>query len=195
MFIDVAVQKNYKQAIIKSARELFQKDGFDNTGVSDICRIAKISENEFYACFKSKLFVFNHILKDELRRYRDAVITKLEEILNENLTPFEKIFKSMLYILKKHTMNDQFYKDVDKLENHEQSISRLIELNNENTYQMLRTLWSPKIAPDVDPEIGIPIIYKTVQKTIHTIMNECIEKQHAVLHELAKMVCAYLFRS
>jgi len=57
-----------KQQILQSAAACFSKEGYEGTGVSEICTAAGVSKGAFYHHFPSKHTVFMTLLEDWLER-------------------------------------------------------------------------------------------------------------------------------
>lgn len=55
-----------KQQILQSAASCFAKDGYEGTGVSEICSVAGVSKGAFYHHFASKHAVFMTLLENWL---------------------------------------------------------------------------------------------------------------------------------
>ena len=55
-----------KNRILKTAQQLFAKNGYDATGVAEICTAAAVSKGAFYHHFPSKQAVFLTLLEDWL---------------------------------------------------------------------------------------------------------------------------------
>lgn len=82
--------------IVEAAWELFKKKGYSNTTVSDVCKRAQVSEEEFYKYF-SKKDDLEHTLADLF----DEKYAQLMVSMNPKLSCFEKLvyFNKELFIL------------------------------------------------------------------------------------------------
>jgi len=65
--------------ILRNAVELFAGQGYDATGVAQICEAARVSKGAFYHHFASKQAVFMNLLEDWLR----SVSADLKEVLQQ----------------------------------------------------------------------------------------------------------------
>ncbi len=65
-----------KHRILQTAQQLFAKNGYDATGVAEICAAAAVSKGAFYHHFPSKQAVFLTLLKDWLSDL-DLLMAKL----------------------------------------------------------------------------------------------------------------------
>ena len=61
-------KKNTISSILKAATECFEKKGYENTLVTDICRRAGITKGGFYHHFKSKQDLFLKLLDDWIKK-------------------------------------------------------------------------------------------------------------------------------
>jgi AcrR family transcriptional regulator len=68
-----------RRQILKAAEELFARQGFDGTGVAEICAAAGVSKGAFYHHFPSKHDVFHTLLKDWLHDLERGLETARQE--------------------------------------------------------------------------------------------------------------------
>ena len=72
--------RNTKEVILTVALKLFSERGYDGVGVRDIAREIGIRESALYKHYSGKQDIFDSILKDTERRYReDASVFTLPE--------------------------------------------------------------------------------------------------------------------
>jgi AcrR family transcriptional regulator len=76
-----------KQDLLKSAVELFSKQGFDGTTTFEIAETAHVTEPVIYYHFKNKGGLFTHILVSTFTEY----FSRLDKLENHTPTQFEKI--------------------------------------------------------------------------------------------------------
>lgn len=93
--------KDTLEKICKSAEELFSSQGYYNTSINDITRMADIAPGTFYIYFKDKISVFkylvehlNHLLREEIRENIKDCKSRYEEEYNG--------FKAFFNFLKHH---------------------------------------------------------------------------------------------
>jgi AcrR family transcriptional regulator len=65
-----------KDRILKSATELFSRDGFEKVSISQIMKLARMTHGAFYAHFESKEALFNASFLDTLRNSKAARLVK-----------------------------------------------------------------------------------------------------------------------
>ena len=68
-----------RQEIVATARELFQKKGYENTAMQDIMGALGIAKGTIYHYFKSKEELLEAVVEDTANEY----IAGLEKVLNE----------------------------------------------------------------------------------------------------------------
>ncbi len=76
-----------KQDLLKSAVELFSKQGFDGTTTFEIAETAHVTEPVIYYHFNNKDGLFTHILVSTFTEY----FSRLDKLENHTSTQFEKI--------------------------------------------------------------------------------------------------------
>lgn len=80
-----------KEAILKASRELFQKNGFINTGIKEIAALANVSQVSIYNYFGSK----NLLVKEAISFIMDDIVVMLDEILSLTLPFTHKLTKAI----------------------------------------------------------------------------------------------------
>jgi AcrR family transcriptional regulator len=65
-----------RSAILDAATRLFARDGYDTTGVAEICETAGVSKGAFYYHFESKEAVFLELINSWLK----ALEATLQEV-------------------------------------------------------------------------------------------------------------------
>lgn len=113
--------------IIRAAEKLFNKNGFNNTTISDIVKSIGVAQGTFYYYFKSKDDVFNSIVDEFL----DKFMTELSVIAeDEKLDTGEKIELVLEKIIKLLENNEGviFYLHTkENIEIHERIEKKFIE--------------------------------------------------------------------
>lgn len=102
--------------IILSAKELFEKNGYENTSVESIIKAAGIAKGTFYYYFKSKreilLALVKHVVTDIEDHFRSIVELK-------NLNPIEKLRLMIEGDVKKQKSMPSIMEAIHKPENRE----------------------------------------------------------------------------
>ncbi|MGM0828649.1 MAG: TetR/AcrR family transcriptional regulator [Bacillota bacterium] len=83
--------KEKEKLIIETSIKLFATKGFNATSVQEIVNECEISKGAFYLYFKSKEALLLAIMK----YYFKMITAKVNEIENEDLTPYEKFQKQL----------------------------------------------------------------------------------------------------
>ena len=78
-----------RQKLVDVARQLFAKNGFENTTMNDIAISSGKGRRTLYTYFKSKEEVYYAVIESELDRLSD----KLDEVAAKKIRPQEKIIE------------------------------------------------------------------------------------------------------
>ena len=82
----MATQKT-RNLLVDVARQLFAKNGFENTTMNDIALASDKGRRTLYTYFKSKEDIYYAVIQSELQR----LFTRLEEVARQNISPEEKM--------------------------------------------------------------------------------------------------------
>ncbi|MBO7051683.1 MAG: TetR/AcrR family transcriptional regulator [Prevotella sp.] len=78
-----------RQILVDVARQLFAKNGMENTTMNDIARSSGKGRRTLYTYFSSKEEIYAAVIESELERLSD----KLDEVLAMKMSPQEKIIE------------------------------------------------------------------------------------------------------
>ena len=78
-----------RQILVDVARQLFAKNGFENTTMNDIALLSGKGRRTLYTYFKSKEDVYYAVIEGELERLSD----KMDEVAARRIRPQEKIIE------------------------------------------------------------------------------------------------------
>ena len=78
-----------RQILVDVARQLFAKNGFENTTMNDIALLSGKGRRTLYTYFKSKEDVYYAVIEGELERLSD----KMDEVATRRIRPQEKIIE------------------------------------------------------------------------------------------------------
>ena len=78
-----------RQKLVDVARQLFAKNGLENTTMNDIAIASGKGRRTLYTYFKSKEDVYYAVIEGELERLSD----NLDEVANKKIRPVEKIIE------------------------------------------------------------------------------------------------------
>ena len=78
-----------RQKLVDVARQLFAKNGFENTTMNDIAISSGKGRRTLYTYFKSKEEVYYAVIESELERLSD----KMDEVAAKKIRPQEKIIE------------------------------------------------------------------------------------------------------
>ena len=115
----MAVSKT-RAKLVDVARQLFAKNGVDETTMNDIATASKKGRRTLYTYFKSKEEVYMAVVESELEMLSDA----LDKVAAEKIAPDVKILKMIethldavkMVVLRNGTMRAGFFRDIWRVE-------------------------------------------------------------------------------
>jgi len=78
-----------RQKLVDVARQLFAKNGFENTTMNDIALLSGKGRRTLYTYFKSKEDVYYAVIESELERLSD----KMDEVAARKISPQDKVIE------------------------------------------------------------------------------------------------------
>ena len=128
-----------KAKLIDVARQLFAKNGVDETTMNDIALASKKGRRTLYTYFKSKEEVYMAVVESELEILSNA----LEKVVAENMSPDQTILKMIethldaikMVVLRNGTMRAGFFRDIWRVER----IRRNFDLREINLFKQILT--------------------------------------------------------
>ena len=115
----MAVSKT-RAKLVDVARQLFAKNGVDNTTMNDIAVASTKGRRTLYTYFKSKEEIYMAVVESELDRLSEA----LEKVASEDIAPDIKILKLIethldaikLIVRRNGTLRASFFRDIWRVE-------------------------------------------------------------------------------
>ena len=115
----MAVSKT-RAKLVDVARQLFAKNGVDNTTMNDIAVASTKGRRTLYTYFKSKEDIYVAVVESELDRLSEA----LDKVASENIAPDLKILKLIethldaikLIVRRNGTLRASFFRDIWQVE-------------------------------------------------------------------------------
>ncbi|MBQ8889391.1 MAG: TetR/AcrR family transcriptional regulator [Bacteroidaceae bacterium] len=115
----MAVSKT-RAKLVDVARQLFARNGVNETTMNDIAVASKKGRRTLYTYFKSKEEIYMAVVESELEMLSDA----LDKVATENISPDLKILKMIethldtikLIVLRNGTLRASFFRDVWRVE-------------------------------------------------------------------------------
>ena len=144
----MAVSKT-RAKLVDVARQLFAKQGVDNTTMNDIAVASTKGRRTLYTYFKSKEDIYIAVVESELDKLSEA----LDRVASEKIAPDVKILKLIethldsikLIVRRNGTLRASFFRDIWKVERvrrnfnlHEIALFRqvLLEGNEQGLFQV-----------------------------------------------------------
>lgn len=109
-----------KDKIVDVARQLFARDGIENTTMNDIAKASKKGRRTLYTYFKNKDEVYLAVVKSEL----DTLLDRLKIVSEKDISPDQKIVQ-IIYarleaikevVFRNGTLRATFFRDIWKVE-------------------------------------------------------------------------------
>ena len=115
----MAVSKT-RAKLVDIARQLFAKNGVEDTTMNDIAVASKKGRRTLYTYFKSKEEIYMAVVESELEMLSDA----MEKVAAENIAPDVKILKMIethldtikMIVFRNGTMRADFFRDIWRVE-------------------------------------------------------------------------------
>ena len=115
----MAVSKT-RAKLVDVARQLFAKNGVDNTTMNDIAVASTKGRRTLYTYFKSKEDIYIAVVESELDRLGEA----LDKVASENIAPDIKILKLIethldaikMIVRRNGTLRASFFRDIWQVE-------------------------------------------------------------------------------
>ena len=115
----MAVSKT-RAKLVDVARQLFAKNGVDNTTMNDIAVASTKGRRTLYTYFKSKEDIYIAVVESELDKLSEA----LDKVASENIAPDVKILKLIethldaikLIVRRNGTLRASFFRDIWRVE-------------------------------------------------------------------------------
>lgn len=109
-----------KELLVDVARQLFAKNGFENTSMNDIAVAADKGRRTLYTYFNSKEEIYLAVIQTEL----DRLFMRMEEVARKNISPEEKMVQLIfahLNVMKEAVYRNgnlraEFFRDIWKVE-------------------------------------------------------------------------------
>ncbi len=112
-------KRKKRQAIIDAAIKVFASQGYHNTKIYDISKLAEVAEGTLYLYFKNKdvLFfsAFTEIMEDKLKNLQDQIdqiddkLEKLLQFFSIHIDTFINNPNTALFIVKEMPQSSEFY--------------------------------------------------------------------------------------
>ena len=135
--------------LVDVARQLFAKNGVDNTTMNDIAVASKKGRRTLYTYFKSKEEIYMAVVESELEMLSDALVG----VASEKISPDLKILKLIethldtikMIVLRNGSLRASFFRDIWRVERvrrklnlHEIALFKqvLIEGNEQGIFQV-----------------------------------------------------------
>ena len=87
--------QNTKEKIYKAAVEIMKKKGYEYLSISNICKVAKISNGTFFYHFKTKEDLLSYYLRERFVKYRETHNFQTEGLpFEDKIVPYYNCYTS-----------------------------------------------------------------------------------------------------
>ena len=115
----MAISKT-KNLLVDIARQLFAKNGFENTTMNEIAVASNKGRRTLYTYFKSKEEIFLAVIQAELKRLYE----RMEEVARKSISPEEKMLQLIFahleavkeVVSRNGNLRAEFFRDVWQVE-------------------------------------------------------------------------------
>ncbi|HOZ81079.1 MAG TPA: TetR/AcrR family transcriptional regulator [Candidatus Woesebacteria bacterium] len=98
----MSIEKNKKGKILEEAAKIFARDGFEKASVDEISLKAKVAKGTVYYYFKSKQDLFDAIILEGEKRFRELIENKIK-----NITDVKEKLKKIIEAEKEFVLSYQ----------------------------------------------------------------------------------------
>lgn len=182
-----------RRSLVKSARALFEKQGYLSTSVADITKRASVAHGTFYTYFDSKEDIFA-VVAEELQSDFQAFLQK-EPALPPGSTISERIERTNRAYLRAY---ERFARTVAVLEQVSTFNPRLAEIRRgsrrfwlqRNTEAIARWQEHGRIDPEIVPEYAASLLGSMIDRSAYVwvVLGEPYEFDVAV-QQLTRVYC------
>lgn len=105
-----------RMLLVDAARQLFARNGYENTTMNDIAKLSGKGRRTLYTYFKNREEVYYAVIESELERLSD----KLEEVAMKKIRPQDKVIE-IIYthlnmiketVLRNGTLRAEFFRNI-----------------------------------------------------------------------------------
>ena len=123
----MAISKT-KTLLVDIARQLFAKNGFENTTMNEIAVASSKGRRTLYTYFKSKEEIFMAVIQAELKRLYE----RMEEVARKNISPEEKMLQLIFahleavkeVVFRNGNLRAEFFRDVWQVESVRKTVDK-----------------------------------------------------------------------
>lgn len=188
-----------RDRLVDVARQLFARDGVENTTMNDIAKASNKGRRTLYTYFKNKEEVYLAVVKSEL----DKLLEDLNEVAQKNISPDDKIME-IIYarleavkevVYRNGTLRANFFRDIWRVEKVRKRFDRkeinlfksilrdgveqnIFDIENVGmTASLIHYCLKGVEVPFIRGQIGADIDYETRKKYIANIVFGALQKK------------------
>jgi len=117
--MEITISKT-REKLIEVARQLFARNGVENTTMNDISQASEKGRRTLYTYFKSKTEIYHAVVQSEL----SMLLVSLENVVKKNLSADQKLLEFIDtrlkaikdVVLRNGTLRADFFRDIWRVE-------------------------------------------------------------------------------
>nr|WP_255749450.1 TetR family transcriptional regulator [Pontibacter liquoris] len=157
--------------MIETAERLFAVQGYAGTSIRDIAREGSVNSAMIYHYFGSK-----ELLMEAILEYRTSNVARfLDQVLNQELTPSEKISQLVELYIDRATTHKYYYALLIQVQllSRDSKITQYFNTLRERNFRLLQTIVRAGQKKGVfQPDVDLTLLISTLAGTInHYVLN------------------------
>ena len=169
----------HRENIMKAAQELFEKNVYDGTKISDISQKSGNSSRTIYGYYESKEYILYHIVETGLKSLKQDIL----DVISQNkdfVTGYRGIYSAMIKYHREFPasafyVNGKSFADFD-FENMTDTVKNIIKLGNEINEALSvfikKGIESGAVRDDVIPMATVYILWSSVTSFISLVKTK-----------------------
>jgi AcrR family transcriptional regulator len=179
-----------RDRLLVAAREVFERDGYHDTRVTDIAKLAHVAHGTFYTYFQSKEDVFRHVV---------AVMTEdMQEVrppAPEGATPQERIARANWSYYQAYRRNARMMGILEQVAADDEELRELrrqarVLANVRSSKAIARWQAEGLVDPELDARYAASVLGSMVDRSLYVwlVLEEPFEEAKAL--ETLNLLCA-----
>ena len=186
-----------RNRVLKAARTLFARDGFNGTNAKEIAAEAGVSVGSFYAYFKDKKELFMELTHGQMKQKIMALLDQRQALPLEEIGRKETIRHIIQLIADIHNQDPELHREIESMKYSDPDVLAFDqELNDHFNKRYISYLenFGDRLRV-TDLEAAAQIISCAVKESIHSVrlFNSPISEQR-LFDALADMIHRYLYK-
>jgi AcrR family transcriptional regulator len=179
-----------RDRLLAAAREVFERDGYHDTRVTDIARLAHVAHGTFYTYFQSKEDIFRHVVA--------AMTEDMQEVrppAPEGATPQERIARANWSYYQAYRRNARMMGILEQVATYDDELRELrrqarVTANVRSSKAIARWQAEGLVDPAIDARYAASVLGSMVDRSLYVwlVLGEPYEEAKAL--ETLNLLCA-----